>query len=159
MKNVEKNIVQLLTQRKQTLSIAESCTGGWIGQRMTSVPGAFRVFGLGVISYSAEAKKEILKVSPKLIQKHGVVSEEVAVAMAKGVQKLSRSHYAISVTGIAGPTGATPTKSVGMVCLSLISKGGKNIKKRTLHLKGSRRGIRKEASTQILNWLYQSLVR
>ncbi len=158
MKSEEK-IIHLLTQKKETVSIAESCTGGLIGQRLTSIPGASKVFGFGVMSYSGQAKQKLLKVSPSLIKKHGEVSQEVAQAMACGIQRLSQSTYAISVTGIAGPTGGTTQKPVGTVCFSLISEKGRHIKNKTLHFSGSRSQIRRKASTAIFKMLVQVLTK
>jgi len=154
---IEEKIIHLLTQKKETVSIAESCTGGLIGQRLTSVPGASKVFGFGVVSYSGQAKQKLLKVSSSLIKKHGEVSEEVAQAMAQGIQRLSQSHYALSVTGIAGPAGGTVQKPVGMVCFSLISEKGQHIKNKTLHFSGSRSQIRRNASTAIFKILLHTL--
>lgn len=157
--NFEEKIVHLLTQRKETVSLAESCTGGLLGQRLTSISGASKVFGFGVISYSGQAKQKLLKVSPSLIRKHGEVSQEVAQAMARGIQRLSQSDYALSVTGIAGPTGGTAQKPVGMVCFSLISQRGRHIKNKTLHFSGSRSQIRRKASTAIFKILVQALTK
>ncbi|HBQ20653.1 MAG TPA: damage-inducible protein CinA [Deltaproteobacteria bacterium] len=154
---VEEKIIHLLTQQKKTVSLAESCTGGWVGEKLTSIPGASKVFGFGVVSYSAKAKQKLLNVPASLIKKYGEVSPEVACAMAKGILSLSKSTYALAITGIAGPTGGTSKKPVGTVCLSLISKDGQHIKNRTLYLKGSRHHIRKKASDQILKMLYYSL--
>ena len=156
---LEEKIIRLLTQRKETVSVAESCTGGLIGQRLTSVPGTSKVFGFGVVSYSGKAKQKLLKVSPSLIQKYSEVSEEVAQAMAQGIQRLSQSTYAISVTGIAGPTGGTAQKPVGTVCFSLISEKGQHIKNKTLHFSGSRSQIRRKASTAIFKILLHTLQR
>ena len=156
---LEEKIIRLLTQRKETVSVAESCTGGLIGQRLTSVPGTSKVFGFGVVSYSGKAKQKLLKVSPSLIKKYGEVSQEVACAMAKGIQKLSQSSYALSVTGIAGPAGGSTQKPVGTVCFSLISEKGRHIKNRTLHFSGGRSQIRRKASTAIFKILVHTLTR
>ncbi|MBI3016707.1 MAG: nicotinamide-nucleotide amidohydrolase family protein [Deltaproteobacteria bacterium] len=156
---LEEKIIHLLTQRKETVSIAESCTGGLIGQRLTSIPGASKVFGFGVISYSGQAKQKLLKVSPSLIKKHGEVSQKTAQAMAQGIQRLSKSDYALSVTGIAGPEGGTTQKPVGTVCFSLISEQGQHIKNKTLHFSGSRSQIRRKASTAIFKILVHTLKR
>lgn len=156
---LEEKVVKLLTAKNKTLAIAESCTGGMIGELLTSVPGASKIFGFGVVSYSAKAKQKILHVKPALIQKYGEVSEPVACAMAQGIQKLSKSDLAIAVTGIAGPTGGTAKKSVGTVCLSLISKDGRHIKNRTFVFKGRRHNIRKSASTAALQWVHEYLTK
>ncbi|MBI3019305.1 MAG: nicotinamide-nucleotide amidohydrolase family protein [Deltaproteobacteria bacterium] len=156
---LEEKIIHLLTQRKEIVSIAESCTGGLLGQRLTSISGASKVFGFGVISYSRQAKQKLLNISPSLIKKHGEVSQQTAQAMAQGIQRLSQSDYALSVTGIAGPTGGTAQKPVGTVCFSLISQKGRHIKNKTLHFSGSRSQIRRKASTAIFKILVQALTK
>ena len=108
-----------------------------------------------MVSYSAAAKRKLLRVSPKLLRKHGQVSKEVALAMARGIKRLSDSDLAISITGIAGPTGGTKQKPVGLVYLSLISKRAEHIKK--IQLRGSRLGIQRKATTIALNWIYTVL--
>ncbi len=146
-----------MTRQKKTLSLAESCTGGMIGERLTSISGASKIFGFGVVSYSALAKQKLLKVPLSIIKKYGEVSEPVACAMAEGIQRVSGSDLAIAVTGIAGPAGGTAKKPVGTVCLSLISKDGRHIKNRTLFFKGRRHNIRKKASTTALQWVHNYL--
>ena len=119
---IEEVIVQLLSERGQSLATAESCTGGTIANRITDVSGASRVFGHGWVTYANEAKHQRLGVPLELIETHGAVSEEVARAMAEGALKSSGADYALSVTGIAGPTGGTPEKPVGTVWIALASK-------------------------------------
>src|SRR6202011_1516558 len=102
---LEEVLVKLLTEKKQTLAIAESCTGGLLSNRITNVPGSSAVLLAGYICYANETKIDILGIDPKLIEEHGAVSEEVARAMAEGARKRARSTYALSTTGIAGPTG------------------------------------------------------
>lgn len=119
---IEEIIVELLTQRGEWLSTAESCTGGTIASRITDVSGSSRVFGHGWVTYANEAKQQHLGVPAALIQTHGAVSEEVARAMAEGALKNSGADHALAVTGIAGPTGGTPEKPVGTVWIALASK-------------------------------------
>ncbi|OYW73608.1 MAG: competence/damage-inducible protein A [Verrucomicrobia bacterium 12-59-8] len=119
---IEEVIVQMLSDRGEWLSTAESCTGGTIANRITDVSGASRVFGHGWETYANEAKHQHLGVPMELIETHGAVSEEVARAMAEGTLKNSGADYAISVTGIAGPTGGTPEKPVGTVWIGLAAK-------------------------------------
>lgn len=152
---IEEKIVRLLTVKHKTISVAESCTGGLLAQRLTSVPGASTVFGFGVVSYSGKAKNVFLKVRPSLIRRYGEVSKEVALAMARGIQKVSQSDYSISITGIAGPTGGTSQKPVGTVYLSLLSQKAAHIKK--CLLRGNRNQIRMKATTIALHWLHQAL--
>jgi nicotinamide-nucleotide amidase len=95
--------------------VAESCTGGLIGVKFTNISGSSRYFERGVVTYNNEAKTELLGIPKEIIEKHGAVSEEVAVLMAESVRKMAKTDYGLSVTGIAGPTGGTPQKPVGLV--------------------------------------------
>ena len=104
---MEEVVGRLLTDQKRTVALAESCTGGLIGHRLTQVPGSSAYMDRGVICYSNNAKVELLGVPPDLIEKHGAVSAEVAAAMAKGVRERSGVSVGLSVTGIAGPGGGT----------------------------------------------------
>ncbi len=119
---IEEVIVQLLNERGESISTAESCTGGTIANRITDVSGASRVFGHGWVTYANEAKHQHLGVPMELIETHGAVSEEVARAMAEGALKNSGAEHALAVTGVAGPTGGTPEKPVGTVWIALASK-------------------------------------
>jgi nicotinamide-nucleotide amidase len=112
---LEEVVGKLLKDKGKAISVAESCTGGLIGKRFTNVSGSSEYFERGVVSYSNQAKMEILKVPQDMIEKHGAVSEEVAILMAEGIRKISRTDYGLSATGIAGPTGGTPDKPVGLV--------------------------------------------
>lgn len=116
---LETVIVRLLTERKATLAVAESCTGGFIANRITNVPGASAVLVAGLVTYSNEAKQRFLGVKAKTLEAYGAVSEAVARDMAEGAQRSTGSNYAISVTGIAGPSGGTPAKPVGTVYIGL----------------------------------------
>jgi nicotinamide-nucleotide amidase len=121
---IEEVIVQLLAERGEWMATAESCTGGTIASRITDVSGSSRVFGHGWVTYANEAKQQHLGVPTELFEKHGAVSEEVARAMAEGALAASGADYALSVTGIAGPTGGTEDKPVGTVWIGLASKAG-----------------------------------
>ncbi len=120
---LEKQIGDLLSQRRWTLAVAESCTGGLLGHRITNVPGSSTYFQGGVISYSNEAKERILGVPHKTLMEHGAVSKETALAMAQGARRLFDTDVALSVTGIAGPAGGTPEKPVGLVYIGLAAEG------------------------------------
>ena len=119
--SLEIKIVRLLIERKQTLALAESCTGGYIAHRITNVPGASAVFSAGVVTYSNEAKQRFLGVRAETLAANGAVSEPVAREMAEGARRAAQTDYAISVTGIAGPGGGTPEKPVGTVFIGLAS--------------------------------------
>ena len=111
-----KVLADFLTQNKLTISVAESCTGGTLASTLTSLSGASDYFDCGFITYSNKAKQDLLGVNKDTITKHGAVSEDVALEMVNGVIKNSTSDFAVAITGIAGPTGGTTTKPVGMVC-------------------------------------------
>jgi len=119
---LEAVVVRLLTERKQTLALAESCTGGLIAHRVTNVPGASAVLLAGLVTYSNEAKQSCLGVRPETLAAHGAVSEPVAREMAEGARRRTGARLAIAVTGIAGPTGGTPDKPVGTVFIALATE-------------------------------------
>jgi nicotinamide-nucleotide amidase len=121
---LEQVLVRLLTERKKTLALAESCTGGCIAHRLTNVPGASAVLLAGVVSYSNAAKENLLGVAADLLSAHGAVSEAVARAMAVGALGATGADYALSVTGIAGPGGGTAAKPVGTVYIGLAGPRG-----------------------------------
>lgn len=120
---LESAVVKLLAEHKKTLALAESCTGGMIAHRITNVPGASAVLMAGLVTYSNDSKKSILGVRPKTLTAHGAVSEETAREMAEGARALMKTDFAISVTGIAGPSGGTPAKPVGTVFIALAMEG------------------------------------
>lgn len=112
-------VVRLLTERKETLVLAESCTGGYVANRVTDVPGASAVFLCGLVTYSNEAKQKLLGVREETLANHGAVSEATAREMAEGARSRSGADYAIAITGIAGPDGGTEAKPVGTVFIAL----------------------------------------
>ncbi|HEV2453561.1 MAG TPA: CinA family protein [Verrucomicrobiae bacterium] len=117
-------IVRALTQSSQTLALAESCTGGFIANQITNIPGASMIFKGGVVAYSNEVKEQFLGVSAKTLRKHGAVSREVAAEMANGARKEFGADYAVAVTGIAGPTGGTKEKPTGTVFMAVAGEPG-----------------------------------
>jgi nicotinamide-nucleotide amidase len=117
--SLEQVVGELLKLNHYTLATAESCTGGLLAGRITEVPGSSEYFLEGIVSYSNEAKIKILRVPKKMIEEHGAVSEQVATAMAMGIRKLANSTFGIGITGIAGPTGGSAEKPVGLVYISL----------------------------------------
>jgi len=121
---LETIVVRLLTERKLTLALAESCTGGCLADRLTNIPGASKVFVGGLVAYSNAAKKKFLGVRAQLLARHGAVSEAVARAMAEGARKRFGADFALAVTGIAGPTGGTKAKPVGTVFIALAGAPG-----------------------------------
>lgn len=149
---MEEVVGRLLAMQQLTVATAESCTGGLIGHRLTQVPGSSAYVDRGVICYSNRAKTELLGVPPELIEKHGAVSAEVAAAMARGIRERSGVSVGVSVTGIAGPGGATPTKPVGLVYIGLNANDGEAMaKEHRFH--GDRSVIKQRASQAALDLL------
>ena len=120
-KTVEQ-IISLLKNKKITLSVAESCTGGMLSQIITSVSGASKVFKFGIITYSNQSKIQYLNVPLKIIEKYGAVSEECCRSMVNNLSRISKAHLNISITGIAGPKGGSKLKPVGLVYIGLKKK-------------------------------------
>ena len=116
------SIVKKLYKKKLKISFAESCTGGMLASKITSISGASKVFGLGLITYSNQAKISILKVNKRIIQKYGAVSPQCCEAMVKNLAKISKAQINVSITGIAGPNGGTRTKPVGLVYIGVKNK-------------------------------------
>ena len=116
------SIVKKLNKKRIKISFAESCTGGMLASKITSISGASKVFGLGLVTYSNQAKISILKVNKRIIQKYGAVSPECCEAMVKNLAKISKAQINVSVTGIAGPNGGTKTKPVGLVYIGVKNK-------------------------------------
>jgi nicotinamide-nucleotide amidase len=117
--SLEEVLVKLLARRKETIAVAESCTGGLLAHRLTNVPGSSEAFLADCVVYANQAKIDLLDLDPKLLEQHGAVSERVARAMAEGARAKARSTYALSTTGIAGPSGGSPEKPVGTVYIGL----------------------------------------
>ncbi|MGN0098461.1 MAG: CinA family protein [Candidatus Methanomethylophilaceae archaeon] len=133
-------LVSTLRSRGKTMSTAESCTGGLIGASVTDIPGASEVFLGGVVSYSNDAKENILGVSHSTLMEHGAVSEQTARQMVEGAIGVFHSDYAVAVTGIAGPGGATPGKPVGLVYIA-VADGPRTVVTRNI-FNGDRQAVR-----------------
>ena len=146
---------QLLMRRNQTLATAESCTGGMIGEMLTAVSGSSAYYLGGIVSYSNEAKTALLGVEADLIARDGAVSESVAMAMAAGCRERLGSDWGLSVTGIAGPTGATESKQVGLVFIGVAGPGG--VKGYRHVLPGDRQTVRLRASLTAMNYVRLAL--
>ena len=114
-----KNLVKILTKKKLKIAFAESCTGGMLASEITSVSGASKVFGLGLVTYSNKAKIKFLRVNKNIIQKYGAVSPQCCQAMVKNLAKISKAQINVSITGIAGPNGGTKSKPVGLVYIGV----------------------------------------
>jgi nicotinamide-nucleotide amidase len=152
---VEEVVARLLLLRGQVLGTAESCTGGMIGSRLTTVTGASAWYAGGVVSYSNEVKESALGVPAHLLRDHGAVSDAVAGAMATGARERLGCDWAIAVTGIAGPDGGTPDKPVGLVYIGIAGPDGVGVRELRLH--GDRERIRQRSSTIALHLLREAL--
>jgi len=154
---LETALVRCLTERRQTLAVAESCTGGFISNRITNVPGASAVLLAGLVTYSNEAKQHFLGVRPETLAEHGAVSEATAREMAEGARAQTKADYAISVTGIAGPGGGTEAKPVGTVWMALASAEG-TVSQRRLNV-CDRETFKFVTAQQVLDLLRRRLCR
>jgi nicotinamide-nucleotide amidase len=139
------------------LATAESCTGGWVAEVVTSIAGSSSWFDRGFVTYSNEAKQEMLGVKAGTIERHGAVSEETAREMAKGALERSRATIAVSVTGIAGPTGGSDAKPVGMVCFAWATKKGERTG--TQRFQGDRESVRRLSVIHALEGVLETLTR
>jgi nicotinamide-nucleotide amidase len=139
----------------QSLVTAESCTGGWVAQAVTSVAGSSAWFERGFVTYSNAAKQELLGVKGKTLEKHGAVSEETAREMAQGALAHSKGTLALAVTGVAGPSGGTKAKPVGMVCFAWATRRG--TRSETKHFSGDRQSVRRQSVIRALEGVLETL--
>lgn len=153
MENFEE-LVQLLIENKMTIASAESCTGGLFASKIVDVPDASKVLNASVVTYSNEAKTKYANVNPELIEKYGAVSEEVAMAMAEGIAKETNANVGVSFSGVAGPTGGTPEKPVGTVCIGIYIDGDRHCE--TLHLNEA--WTRVEIRLASVNYMAEQLI-
>lgn len=152
---LSRKVGKILKSKNHTLVTAESCTGGWVAQAVTSVAGSSGWFERGYVTYSNAAKREELGVPRKTLERHGAVSEETARAMARGALRRSRGTVALSVTGIAGPGGGSPGKPVGTVCFAFAR--GRRIRSETKRFKGSRNRVRRQSVIHALRGMLKCL--
>ena len=136
------SLVKKLIKKKLKISFAESCTGGMLASSVTSVSGASKIFGLGLITYSDQAKIKLLKVNKNIIKKYGAVSYECCLAMVNNLSKISMANINVSVTGIAGPNGGTKHKPVGLVYIG-VKRGNKTLIKKNFFKSNKRKLIQK----------------
>jgi len=141
-----KSLIRLLTKKKLKISFAESCTGGLLASSITSISGASKVFNLGLVTYSNQAKIKVLKVNKNIIRKHGAVSHECCYAMVNNLSKMSKANINVSITGIAGPKGGTKQKPVGLVYIG-IKRGKKTLINKYL-FKSKKRSLIQKATVK-----------
>ena len=150
-----KTLIKLLTKKKLKISFAESCTGGLLASTISSVSGASKIFNLGLITYSNQAKIKILKVNKNIIKKYGAVSHECCSAMVKNLSKISKANINVSITGIAGPKGGTKEKPVGLVYIG-VKKGNKIHVNKCLFKDKNRSSIQKATVRKALNLILRA---
>ena len=143
------SLVKKLIKKKLKISFAESCTGGMLSSKITSIDGSSKVFGLGLITYSNQAKIKVLKVNKNIINKYGAVSSECCRAMVVNLSKISKANINVSITGIAGPNGGSKQKPVGLVYIG-VKKGSKLIIKKNLFKSKNRKSIQKASVNKAL---------
>ena len=149
-----KSLIRILTKRRLKLSVAESCTGGLLASSITSVSGASKIFNLGLITYSNQAKIKILNINKNIIKKYGAVSHECCYAMVNNLSKISKANISVSITGIAGPKGGTKQKPVGLVYIG-VKKGNKIQIKKCLFKSKKRTFIQKTTVKKALDLVFR----
>ena len=150
MKKLSHKIVKILSKKKLKISFAESCTGGLLSSSITSISGSSKVFTVGLVTYSNQAKINILKVPKKIIMKNGAVSYETCISMVKNLSKISKTNISVSITGVAGPKGGTKQKPVGLVYIG-IKRDNKILVKKYLFKNKKRNSIQKATVNKALN--------
>ena len=149
-----KTLVKTLIKKKLKISFAESCTGGLLASTITSISGASKIFNLGLITYSNQAKIKFLKVNKNIIRKYGAVSHECCLAMVNNLSKISKANISVSITGIAGPNGGTKQKPVGLVYIG-IKKGVKTQIYKCLFKSKKRSSIQKATVKKALDLVFR----
>ena len=152
--SLNKRIISLIKRKKMKLAVAESCTGGMLSNTITSVSGSSKVFTMGLVTYSNQAKTSILKVPQKIIKKYGAVSVQCCLAMVNNLNKISKSKVCISITGIAGPKGGSKQKPVGLVYIGI--RVGKKVIVNKCNFKNKGRAyIQRQTVKKSLNLLFR----
>ena len=149
MKNLANKLVKKLIEKKLTISFAESCTGGMLSSTITSVSDSSKIFNLGLVTYSNKSKISILKIPKKIISKYGSVSNECCLSMVKNLSKISQANISVSITGVAGPSGGSKLKPIGLVFIG-IKKGNKIIIQKNLFNNRNRISIQKATTLKVL---------
>ena len=155
MKALAASTGRRLKRAKEKLVTAESCTGGWVAQAVTSISGSSEWFERGYVTYSDAAKRELLGVKNDTLKKHGAVSEETAREMAAGALARSEGTIALAVTGVAGPSGGSAAKPVGMVCFAWARRG--RLRSETRRFRGGREAVRKQSVVRALEGVLELL--
>lgn len=155
MEDLAKRLGERLAASGQVLAIAESCTGGWVAQAVTAIAGSSDWFDRGFVTYSNDAKQEMLGVRADTLARHGAVSEQTAREMAQGALARSKATVALAVTGVAGPGGGSAEKPVGMVCFAWARR--QTIRTETIHFSGDRESVRRQSVIHALEGVLKGL--
>lgn len=155
---LSEQVGQALKARGATVTTAESCTGGWVAKVITDIAGSSAWFERGFVTYSNEAKAQMIGVREETLAQHGAVSEPVVVEMAIGALKAARADYAVSISGIAGPDGGSEEKPVGTVWLAFATARGEGITRREC-FSGDRDAVRRQATAYALQTLWQQFLQ
>ena len=150
-------LVKILCDRNLKIATAESCTGGLLAKKITDVSGSSRIFDMGIVSYANRIKNEFLEVPNEVLETVGAVSEETARQMAIGVTNLAKSDIGVGITGIAGPTGGTPEKPVGLVYFGVYFKAEDKLIVKKLLLKGTRDEVREQTTEIVIKEVLDNL--
>jgi nicotinamide-nucleotide amidase len=150
-----RKVGEALKAKGLRLATAESCTGGWVAMALTAIPGSSDWFERGYVSYSNDAKREDLGVAEETLRRHGAVSEAVAREMAAGALKRARAQVALAVTGVAGPTGGSAEKPLGLVCFAWAQ--GSKISSETRRFDGDRESVRRQSVIHALETVLEAL--
>ena len=150
-------IIKKLQKKRINISVAESCTGGLLSSQITSISGSSKVFSMGLVTYSNQSKIKILNIPKKIIEKYGSVSEECCLLMVKNLKKISRADISISITGIAGPSGGSAKKPVGLVYVGIIKGTNIKVKKLLFNKNLNRVQIQKLTCSKVLQLLEESI--
>ena len=156
MKKLSQKIVKLLMKKKLKISVAESCTGGMLSSSITSVSGSSKVFSMGLVTYSNQSKNLLLKVSKQIIKKHGAVSVQCCFSMVNNLSKISKSNVAVSITGIAGPSGGSKQRPIGLVYIG-IKRANKVKINRFLFKNKGRSNIQKATTKKALELILNTI--
>ena len=156
-KLLELQIGEILAQRRLTLATAESCTGGLVSHRITNVPGSSNYFVGGVVAYANQTKMDLLDVRLETLEKFGAVSKETVLEMARGVRQVLKADIGVAVSGIAGPSGGTPEKPVGLVWIGISARG--KDKARSYVWPGDRLAVKEQSAQAALELLLRTLAK
>ena len=149
-----KSLIRILAKKKLKISFAESCTGGLLASTITSISGASKIFNLGFVTYSNQAKIKILRINKNIIRKYGAVSHECCVAMVKNLSRISKANINVSITGIAGPKGGSKKKPVGLVYIG-VKKGNKILINKYLFKSKKRSSIQKATVKKAVDLIFR----